>query len=289
MMPRGEIEATALKRRLGNLEFAHVLTSPRQRPRRTCELVGLEGAAEVRSDLAEWDYGDYEDRRSADIHQERPGWDVFRDGCPGGESPAQVSDRADRLIEHFRSLDGTVALFSHGQFGSGLGARWIGLPVIEAQHLLLNTASLSVLEDHPHHPERPVIASWNTTDEETAGRPGTTDVRDGAEIQRRAVARWENEGGESPTLRRIHHDSYSSSSRLAGSGASALSSVAMTRRITASSSEAAQGFRMNGTSGRDKAPTEFERIRSMSSAVLVLHNEDHPPRIPPRASEPSPA
>jgi len=189
LTPGGEHEATGLKHRLDNIEFAHVLTSPRQRARRTCELVGLDGSAQIDSDLAEWDYGDYEGRRSADIRAERPGWNIFRDGCPGGETPAQVSDRADRLIAHLRSLDGTVALFSHGQFGSVLAVRWIGLPSFEAQHLRLDTASLSVLGNDPHHPEVPIIASWNTTGEETVGSPGMSRVRGAAAIQRRAIDR----------------------------------------------------------------------------------------------------
>jgi broad specificity phosphatase PhoE len=155
LTPRGESEATRLKHRLDNIGFAHVLTSPSRRARRTCELVDLERAAEIDPDLAEWDYGQYEGRRSVDIRAERPGWNVFRDGCPGGETPAQVSDRADRLIVRLRSLDGTVALFSHGQFGSVLAARWIGLPLIEAQHLRLDTASLSILGSDPPPPRCP--------------------------------------------------------------------------------------------------------------------------------------
>jgi broad specificity phosphatase PhoE len=196
LTPRGENEATRLKHRLDSVEFAHVLTSPSRRARRTCELVGLEGAARIEPDLAEWDYGDYEGRRSVDIRAERPGWNVFRDGCPGGETPAQLCDRADRLIARLRSLDGAVALFSHGQFGSVLAVRWIGLPLLEAQHLRLDTASLSVLGSDPHHPEVSIIASWNTTGEERVGSPGATRGGGAAAVQRRAIDRWENEGGE---------------------------------------------------------------------------------------------
>ena len=163
LTPLGENEARRLARRLHSIAFTHVLTSPSQRARRTCELAGVEPKAEIEPDLAEWDYGDYEGRISVDIRKEQPDWDVFRDGCPHGEMPAQISDRADRLIAHLRSLDGNVALFSHGQFGCVLAARWIGLPVIEAQHFQLGTASLSVLGNDPHHPEVPVIALWNTT------------------------------------------------------------------------------------------------------------------------------
>ena len=161
--------------------------------------MGLERAAEIDPDLAEWDYGEYEGRRSVDIRAERPGWDVFRDGCPGGETPPEVSDRADRLIARIRSLDGASRAFLHGQFGSVLAARWIGLPLIEAQHLQLDTASLSVLGNDPHHPEVPIIGSWNTTGDERVGPPGATHGRDPTVMLQKAIARWENEGGESPT------------------------------------------------------------------------------------------
>ncbi len=166
----GEEEARELGRHLRGIPFAHVLTSPLQRARRTCELVGLETAAEVEPDLEEWDYGDYEGRRSADILQERPGWNLFQDGCPHGETPAQVSDRADRLIARLRTLEGNVALFSHGQFGSALAVRWIALPLLEAQHFPLGTTSLSILTYDPHHPETPVIALWSAPSHEIGGK-----------------------------------------------------------------------------------------------------------------------
>jgi broad specificity phosphatase PhoE len=158
---RGEDEATGLAPRLRDIRFAHVLTSPLQRARRTCELAGLGAAAEIDADLAEWDYGDYEGQRSVDIRKQRAGWNIFRDGCPHGEMPTQVSGRADRLIARLRTLDGNVALFSHGQFGCVLAARWIGLPLIEAQHFALGPASLSILGFDPHHPEAAIIALWN--------------------------------------------------------------------------------------------------------------------------------
>ena len=120
----GEDEARELGRHLRDIRFAHVLTSPLKRARQTCELVGLDKVAEIEPDLAEWDYGDYEGKRSVDIRKGRPDWNVFRDGCPHGEMPAQVSERADRLIARLRTLDGKVALFSHGQFGGVLAARW---------------------------------------------------------------------------------------------------------------------------------------------------------------------
>ncbi len=151
----GEDEARELAPRIRDIPFAHVLTSPRERARRTCELLGLGDVAEIELDLVEWDYGDYEGQRSADIREGRPSWNLFRDGSPRGEAPAQISARADRLIARVRGLDGNVALFSHGHFGRVLAARWIGLSVEQAQHLLLSTASLSVLcyeHDRTCHP-----------------------------------------------------------------------------------------------------------------------------------------
>ena len=141
--------------------FSHVLTSPRLRARATCELSGASSKPEVEPDLAEWDYGDYEGLRSADICDGRPGWNLFRDGCPNGESPAQVCRRADRLIAHVRTMEGDVALFSHGQFGAVLAARWIGLEVVEGQHFSIGPASLSLLSYDIDHPTVPVIGLWN--------------------------------------------------------------------------------------------------------------------------------
>ncbi len=158
---RGEDEARSLIPWLSHVQFDLVLTSPRRRARRTCELVGLGREAEVEPDLAEWDYGDYEGKLSSDIRQRRPDWNVFRDGCPHGEMPAQVSDRADRLIARLCPMSGNVALFSHGEFGLALAARWIGLPVVNGQHFLLGTAALNILGYNPAHPEVRVIALWN--------------------------------------------------------------------------------------------------------------------------------
>jgi probable phosphoglycerate mutase len=157
----GEEEASELGKRLSGTKFTQVFSSPSRRAQRTCDLVAAVMVPKIEADLAEWDYGDYEGSCTADIRKERPNWNIFRDGCPGGEMPAQISDRADRLIAHLRTLDGKVALFSHGQFGSVLAARWIGLPVIEAPHFVLGTASLSILGFDPDHPMIPVIALWN--------------------------------------------------------------------------------------------------------------------------------
>jgi probable phosphoglycerate mutase len=158
----GENEARALRKYLRTISFSHVLTSPLQRARQTCELAGLDQALEIEPDLVEWDYGDYEGQRSVNIRQERPDWNVFRDGCPHGEMPGQITDRADQLIDRLRELDGNIALFSHGQFSGVLATRWIGLAVEKAQHFPLGTASISIFTFDSHHPTVPIIAFWNS-------------------------------------------------------------------------------------------------------------------------------
>lgn len=157
----GEAQARELAPLLQLVKFAHVLTSPRQRARRTCDLAGIGSLASIEPDLAEWNYGDYEGLRSVDIHQKRPGWNIFRDGCSGGESPQEVSARADRLIAHVSSLEGNIALFSHGHFGCVIAARWIDLPVLNGQSFLMNPASISILGKSLSLPNVRVIAQWN--------------------------------------------------------------------------------------------------------------------------------
>ena len=158
---RGENQSRDLAERLPVAVFDAVLTSPRQRARQTCKIAGVLPQAIIEPDLAEWEYGDYEGRLSSDIRATRPGWTIFEDGCPGGESPEQVSVRADRVIARLRLLEGTVAIFTHGHFGRVLGARWIGLSVAYARRLLLDTASVSVLEYEYDVRAQPVIAKWN--------------------------------------------------------------------------------------------------------------------------------
>jgi broad specificity phosphatase PhoE len=160
---QGDQDARRLGERLRAARFIRVFSSPMQRAWRTCALAKVTPVAEMEPDLAEWDYGDYEGQHSVDIRKGRPAWNLFRDGCPRGELPAHVSDRADRLITRLRTLDGNVALFSHGHFGCALAVRWIGLPVIEGQKFLLGTASLSILGYEPNCPEVPVIALWNSS------------------------------------------------------------------------------------------------------------------------------
>lgn len=157
----GEEEARSLGKHMRDIQFSQVLTCPLQRAQQTCALVGLKPVPEIEPDLIEWDYGDYEGKRSVDIRQERPDWNIFRDGCPQGEMPAQISARADRLLARLCKLDGNIALFSHGQIGAVLAARWIGLAVVEAQHFPLGTASVSIFTFDSHHPTVPVIALWN--------------------------------------------------------------------------------------------------------------------------------
>ena len=158
---QGEHEARELAGRLRGAKFSRVFTSPLQRARRTSELAALNRVAEIEPDLAEWDYGDYEGQRPDEIRKRRPDWNVFRDGCPRGESPTQVSNRADRLIARLRTLEGELAIFSHGHFGRVLAVRWIGLQIEQAQHFLLNTASLSILGYGHNLAEEPAIILWN--------------------------------------------------------------------------------------------------------------------------------
>jgi broad specificity phosphatase PhoE len=191
----GEDEARELGARLQGIRFARVQTSPRQRAVRTCQLAGLGPVAEVDPDLAEWDYGDYEGQLSVDIHETRPDWNLFRDGCPGGESPEQVTDRADRVIARLRLLQGDIAVFSHGHFGRVLCVRWIGLSVRHAQSLLLRTASVSILSYEHGRTDQSAIAVWNATGSQIFGSESRPRVAD-TTMKARAIERWENEGGE---------------------------------------------------------------------------------------------
>jgi broad specificity phosphatase PhoE len=159
---RGERNACRLSQRLNGLTFAKMLTSPLQRARRTCELAGFGSFAEVDTDLVEWDYGDYEGQTSAQIIKKCPDWQLFRDGCPGGESPVQVGARADRVIGRVRALHGDVLLFSSGHFLRVLAARWLGLEPAAGRYFLLRTASLSAV-GYEHNESEPVIRFWDDT------------------------------------------------------------------------------------------------------------------------------
>jgi len=157
----GQDQARALAPALAGIDFTYVLTSPLQRARQTSVLAGLATTAVVEPDLIEWNYGDYEGIRTADIVAQRPGWSIYRDGCPGGEMPGEVAARADRLIAKLGALTGNIALFSHGQFGCSLAVRWIGLAIAEGRHLTLDTASLGMLAIGKGHPDTRTIAMWN--------------------------------------------------------------------------------------------------------------------------------
>ncbi len=157
---RGERNARRLGERLSGLTFAGVFTSPLRRARRTCELSGYGAVAVVDPDLVEWDYGEYEGRTSAEILAGRPGWDLFRDGCPGGETVLQVGARADRVVARLRAVPGNALVFSSGHFMRVLAARWIGEEPATGGKLVLTTASLSAV-GYEHGLSRPAIRLWN--------------------------------------------------------------------------------------------------------------------------------
>ena len=159
---RGELQARALGERLRGSVFAKVLTSPSQRAVRTCALAGFGADAEIDPDLAEWDYGDYEGRRTAEILTERPDWRLFRDGAPGGEMPEQIGARADRVIAKIRAVDDNVLLVSSAHISRVLTARWLGLPPAGGRYFWLSTASLSTL-GYEHDLTEPIIRLWNDT------------------------------------------------------------------------------------------------------------------------------
>ncbi|HWB51651.1 MAG TPA: histidine phosphatase family protein [Stellaceae bacterium] len=159
---RGETNARALAPRLAGLRFARVFTSPLQRAARTCELAGFGAMGEVMPELVEWNYGDYEGITTHDIHKVRPGWQIFRDGCPEGEMPDQIGARADRVIAELRAIEDDVLCFSSGHFLRVLVARWLGLGVVHGSCFLLSTASVSALS-YDHDLTEPAIRLWNDT------------------------------------------------------------------------------------------------------------------------------
>lgn len=158
----GERNACQLGKRLAGLGFARVFTSPLQRARQTCKTAGFGDAAAVDPDLVEWNYGDYEGLRTEEIHARHPGWQLFCDGCPGGESPGQVGARADRILSRVRSIKGDVLIFSSGHFLRMIATRWLGLEPADGRFFALNTASLSLL-GYEHNFSQPAIRLWNDT------------------------------------------------------------------------------------------------------------------------------
>jgi probable phosphoglycerate mutase len=159
---RGERNARRLGKRLAGFALAKVFTSPLQRATRTCELAGFGAIAEVDPDLVEWNYGEYEGLRTQQVHARRPGWQLFRDGCPGGESSDQVGRRVDGVLARLRELQGNALVFSSGHFLRVLAARWLGLTPAAGRHFILKTASLSGL-GYEHDLSVPVIEFWDDT------------------------------------------------------------------------------------------------------------------------------
>ena len=156
----GERKARALRERLKGVTFDRVFTSPLQRARRTCELAGFGERAKVDPDLLEWNYGDYEGRKTSEITAERPGWLLFRDGCPNGEQPADVGKRADRVVARLRAAETPAIVFSSGHILRMLAARWLGLAPLEGRLFMLGTASVSVL-GYEHDRSEPAVQLWN--------------------------------------------------------------------------------------------------------------------------------
>jgi len=157
---RGEEGARALQARLGEMRFSDVFTSPLERAQRTCALAGFAAAARIDADLAEWDYGEYDGRRTADILGVRPTWRLFEDGCPGGETAGDVGTRADRVIARARACTGNVLLFGHRDMFRVLAVRWLELGPIEGRRLYLDTGAISLL-GYDHNVHEPVIRLWN--------------------------------------------------------------------------------------------------------------------------------
>src|SRR6516225_9798049 len=155
---KGRRLAERMRPKLSRLAFALVLVSPMRRARQTCELSGLGDRAAIDNDLMEWNYGAYEGLTPRQIRERSPNWLIFRDGCPGGETPEQVGARADRVIARARATEGNVALFAHGHVLRVLVARWIGLSASGGEHFLLDTGTLSVLGDYHGSP---AVQIWN--------------------------------------------------------------------------------------------------------------------------------
>jgi broad specificity phosphatase PhoE len=158
---RGERQAARLGEVLRSQKFSAVLTSPLQRARRTCELAGFGAIAQIDERLREWNYGEYEGLTSVQIRARRANWEVFRDGCPGGESPQQMQDRVDGVLARLRALTGTVAVFSHGHCLRSMAVRWIELPIVNGRNFALAAGAVSRLGYEHHRLEEPAIQLWN--------------------------------------------------------------------------------------------------------------------------------
>ncbi|MDX1929632.1 MAG: histidine phosphatase family protein [Pirellulaceae bacterium] len=201
----GKAEARKIEDRIRDIEFAHVMVSPLERARQTCQLAGLGKRARVDVDLIEWDNGDYEGQTPNEVRANRPDWNMFRDGCPNGEHPDQIASRVDRLIASLKKLTGNVVLFTHGHLGRVLGARWIGLSIEHAQHFCLDTGSISILSYEPEQQEQ-TLSLWNSSPKELSScAPKQSSLAhvqaDVVVTKREAIEQWENEGGE--VLRKV--------------------------------------------------------------------------------------
>ena len=157
----GETEAQALGERLRGIAPALVVVSPLQRARRTCEIAGFGARAQVEPDAIEWNYGEYEGKRSVEIYAARPNWNLFRDGCPAGETADEVGARADRVIARMRAQEGDALLFSHGHFLRVFAARWLGLPADGARLFVLSTAAMCILGYEHERVDEPAVLLWN--------------------------------------------------------------------------------------------------------------------------------
>jgi broad specificity phosphatase PhoE len=158
LTPEGELQAKAIGHLLAGRRFDHVLSSPMARARRTAELAGLGDRAQTSDDLREVDYGDFEGRTTDEIWRTHPGWELFRDGCPSGESPDQLRARMDRFRDELSTLEGRVVLFGHGHCLRALAIRYLGLSILTAAQMRLDTASVSILTMER---DGPTIALWN--------------------------------------------------------------------------------------------------------------------------------
>ena len=160
LTPNGEVQARQLGERIADLKFDRVWSSPRVRATRTAEIAGLGSQVEIIPDLAEWNYGEYEGLTTDQIQARAPGWLIYRDGCPGGESVEAITERVDRFLGRLRALPGTSILISHGHMTRLLALRWLGLPVIHGKYLKIGTAALGIV-GYDGDRTKPVLELWN--------------------------------------------------------------------------------------------------------------------------------
>jgi probable phosphoglycerate mutase len=174
---RGEFRARQIGEQLQQFSFARVFTSPLQRASKTCELAGFGSVAELNADLVEWDYGRYEGKLTPNILKEQPGWELFRDGCPEGESPEDVAARADRFIARVCNVDGDVLAFSSGHMIRMIVARWLGLPPAAGRFFLCRPASVGVLAFEHENPREPILGLWNYIVDPQSSESPTVDTK----------------------------------------------------------------------------------------------------------------